>query len=285
MKKVLLTGGTGLIGKEAIEPLLESGFKVYAVSSKPGNDRHVEWIKADLLDIEGIPALFKDIRPGYLLHFAWVASGDYLVSESNYRWLDSGMAMLKAFRANGGKRAVYAGTCFEYEFLDTPLKETGKLSPETVYARCKAEMNEKATAYSLEHGLSFGWGRIFYVFGHGEYEKRLVPHVVKSLKEGLEVTISRGLVRDYMYTKDIAAAFVQFLDSGVEGAVNICRGEGVFLESLAGIIAEKLGRKDLLRYSEPVNQPPVITGDNSRLINEIKYSYKFSLEEALEAIL
>ena len=285
-KKVLLTGGTGLIGKEAVEPLLASGFDVHLVSTKQRGELEglVKTVEADLLDLASISHIFRKVKPDYLLHFAWIASGDYLVSPDNFKWLASSMEMLKALKENGGKRAVFAGTCFEYEFKEQALKENDKLNPSTIYAQCKAGLYRQAREYSLQSDLSFGWGRIFYVLGHGEFEKRLVPSVISSLKKGQHVSVSRGLERDYMYTRDVAAAFVKFLDSDVQGAVNICRGEGVLIEELARSLARKLGREDLVDTLEPVGQPPIIVGDNTRLFREVGYRCRFSLAEALERV-
>lgn len=294
MKKVLLTGSTGLIGKEAIQPLLDAGFEVFTLtreqnkkdSSSSSSAPYTE-IHADLFDYSQIKNVFQKIKPEYLLHFAWVASGDYLTSEINYKLVEAGMNLLKEFRNNGGKRAVFAGTCFEYKFKDELLKETHELNPTTVYAKCKNDLRQKAQDFSAQNQISFGWGRIFYVFGHRENEKRLTAHVINSLKENKEVLITAGpLLRDYMYTKDIAGAFVKFLDSEIDGCVNICTGKPVSIKEYAKLIASKLGKESLLTFEDKIEgQPELIAGDNTRLTEEVGYKIKYSLDEALTEIL
>lgn len=289
MKRVLLTGATGIIGKEAIKPLLDSGFEIFAVSSKnQPSIPEVTWVKADLLDFSSIKDVFSKIKPQYLLHFAWdTTPGSYLESNFNFDWVVSSLEMLKQFKQNGGKRVVYAGTCFEYEFKDEPLKETDKFNPESTYAKCKKNLCELASLYCEKNDLSFGWGRIFYVYGHGEQEKRLTPHLINSFKADKEVVITCGsLLKDYMYTKDIAGAFVKFLDTEVKGCVNICTGEAVSIKDYAKLIASKLNKEDLLILKdEPCNQPPVIVGDNSRLRNEVGYNIKYSHDSAIDEII
>ncbi len=288
MKKVLLTGATGLIGKEAIQPLLDAGFEVFALARKQGlASDSLTWVEADIFDFDKMKEVFEKIKPQYLLHFAWVASGDYLTSDVNYKLVDASFNMLKEFKKNGGGRAVFAGTCFEYEFKNEPLKEDGKLNPTTVYAKCKNDLRQKAQEFCLENDISFGWGRIFYVYGHGENEKRLTAHVINSLRENKEVLITAGpLLRDYMYTKDIAGAFVKFLDANVEGCVNICSGKPVSIEEYVRAIASKLGKEDLLVFEDKIEgQPKLIAGCNTRLIEKVKYEVKYSLGEALDEIL
>lgn len=290
--RVLITGATGLIGKEALKPLVDCGFEIYAVSSKEMSDNHnIKWIKADLLDKNDIKKVFGDIKPEYLLHFAWVASGDYLTSDVNVDWLNSSLEMLKQFKLSGGKRAIFAGTCFEYEFdygkQCMPLKEDGKINPTYVYSKCKNELRERAETFCKNNDISFGWGRIFYVYGIGENPKRLTPHIINSLKNDKEVLInSSQLVKDYMYTKEIARAFVEFLNSDVQGIVNICTGKGISLGEYCTNIAQKLKKEYLLQLGEKSShEPPFIIGCNKRLNEEIGFRVKYTLGDGIDEIL
>jgi nucleoside-diphosphate-sugar epimerase len=287
-KKVILTGATGLIGKEALEPLKKSGFEIYALTiDKENPNCGIHWLPCNLFDSDSIRRVFNEIKPSHLLNFAWAATGDYLTSNINFDFLKAGLNLLKYFNENCGKRAVFAGTCFEYEFKDSPLNEEDKINPQTVYAKCKNYLREISQLYCKQNDINFGWGRIFYVFGHNENEKRLTPHIINSLQNNKEVIINNGsLVRDYMYTKDIAGAFVKFLDSDAEGIVNICTGTGISLADYALKIAEKLGKKHLIKIlNEPTMQPKIIIGNNNRLIKEVGYTQIYSYEKAIENIL
>ena len=297
MKRVLVTGATGLIGKYAIQPLLDLGFEVFFVSSKGEvEDANGKWkmengkcIKANLLDFSDIKKIFSEVKPEYLLHFAWdTTPGVYLESNVNFDWIKSSLEMLKQFKANGGKRAVFAGTCFEYDFVEEPLNETTtRLNPTSTYAKCKTYLNGLATLYSFKNDISFGWGRIFYVYGENEHGKRLVPHVIKSLRENKEVTITSGeLKRDYMFAGDIAAGFVAFLNSDAQGSVNICTGEAPKIKEIVDFIAQKLDKKHLVKYVDDcANQPKIIVGDITRLSTEIKFTPEHTLISGLEKML
>lgn len=294
MKKVLLTGATGLIGKYAIQPLLDEGFEVFAVSSSPReNQNGLNWVSANLLDSVDIISLFEKVKPEYLLHFAWdTTPGSYLESDINYEWVDKSFEMLEQFKINGGKRAVFAGTCFEYEFQEVqegPLNEsTSKLNPISTYAKCKNQLRVRAADYSNANGISFGWGRIFYVFGEGENENRLVPKVVNTLKMNEEMTFSTGeLIKDYMFAGDIAEAFVNFLNSNVTGCVNICSGKPVKIKEIVGVIAAKMHKEHLVTFieSEISDQPKIIVGDNKRLKNEVGFTPRYSLKTAIDKLI
>ncbi|MDR0645712.1 MAG: NAD(P)-dependent oxidoreductase, partial [Elusimicrobiota bacterium] len=162
-----------------------------------------------------------------------------------------------------------------------------KKKPLTIYAACKNALNNIASLYCEQNGISFGWGRIFYVYGRGEHEKRLTASIINSLKMNKTVIINNSeLLRDYMYAKDIAGAFVKFLDGGLKGDVNICSGKTISLGEYASFIAKKLNKENLLVLKNlPTEQPPLIIGDNSRLLDELKYKIKYDIDTALYEIL
>ncbi len=288
-KRVLVTGARGLIGKETIEPLREVGYDVFALTSKPDfcGTEQVNRVNADIFSKREMQEVIEKIRPSHLLHFAWKTSDDYLVSEINKTYLEASLNLLELFARNGGKRAVFAGTCGEYKVKDTPLTEDDDLEPLTLYAECKNRLREKASAFCLDNDISFAWGRIFYVYGHKEAPSRLTAYILDSLLNARKVLIKAPyLVRDYMYTKDIAGAFSALLDSEVEGAVNICTGQGIAIKDFAREFAIQVGREDLLEMQNNLpSQPSVIVGDNSRLLNDVGYKLKYSLEQAVKNII
>lgn len=276
-KKVLLTGATGLIGKEAIEPLTNLGYEVFA----PDLDEF------NLFEAESVKSYLDKTKPSYLLHFAWFTGKGYLESDLNLKFLNSSERLLENFAKNGGMRAVFAGTCFEYDFCDEPIKENQNLNPQTLYAKSKNELREKAEKIVQTNGVSFGWGRIFYVYGKNEVETRLGGALAHKLARNEEVTInSAQLQRDYVYTKDIARAFVSFLNSDVTGCVNIAKNAGMTLGDFALEYARQLGKEKYLNLQyEETTQPLKIVGDNSRLINEVGFEFKYNHEKAVKEIL
>lgn len=293
-RRILITGAGGLIGRETIKPLCEAGFEVFAVCrSKAAAEAarsvaeggRVKFAECDLFDESALGAVFAEVKPQYLLNLAWKTTGDYLSSNLNFEYLRAGISMLEHFRKNGGGRAVYAGTCFEYKFKDSPLAESDGLDADkTAYTFCKDTLRRTAEYFCRKNSISFAYGRIFYVFGRGEDKSRLTGMIVDNLSQGREVVIKSGsLVKDYMYAADIAAAFAAIAVSDVSGAVNVCSGRGITVADFARSVAEKLGRPELLRFEEqPSNQPPAIVGDNRRLIGEVGFTPKYDLSSALD---
>lgn len=286
-KRILFTGATGLIGQAVIKPLMDNGFDVYAISRNKLSGT-ANWINADIFNENDIKTVMSDVKPQYLLNMAWCTTGDYLTSDLNYSFLSAGINLLRHFANNGGKRAVYTGTCFEYRFKDSPLKETDDLDPnKTVYTFCKNKLRETAEYFCKKHGINFGWGRIFYVYGKNEHKSRLTAMVIDKLSKNEPVIIKSGcLQKDYMYTSDIANAFVKFLDSDVDGIVNICSGQSIYIRDYVLQIARMMGKENLVVFqNEPSNQPQLIVGDNSRLAKEVGYDNFHSIIDGLSEIL
>jgi nucleoside-diphosphate-sugar epimerase len=87
-----------------------------------------------------------------------------------------------------------------------------------------------------------------------------------------------------MHVSDVASAFVDVLESGVKGPVNIASGKPVLIKNVIYTIAEHLNGSDKLRLGAlpAQNEPAVLTADVSRLQNEVGFVSKFELELGLK---
>ena len=288
MKRVLVTGASGFIGRAALAPLAARGFEVHAVSRRPPRDAGagVTWHAHDLL-AAGEPArVVERVRPTHLLHLAWYAvPGKYWTAPENVDWVAASAALARAFAEHGGRRFVGAGTCAEYAPAAGNCDERATpLAPATLYGTCKHAT--RIVIESLAAGrFSFAWGRIFFLYGPHEHESRLVPGVVRALLAGREALCTAGTqVRDFMHVEDVAAAFAALLDSDVDGAVNIASGEPVALAEVVRTIARQLDAEPLVRLGArpiPAGELPSITAATARLRDEVGWGHGRSLESGL----
>jgi len=142
--------------------------------------------------------------------------------------------------------------------IDTPL------APNTLYAVCKAAAYQVLRCFLGEENTSFAWCRIFYLYGEGEDERRLVPYIRRQLEAGQDVLLTRGdQVRDFIDVKDAARMIADVALGREQGAVNICSGEAVTVRQLAERIADEYGRRELLRFGarpENIFDPPRVVG-------------------------
>jgi len=292
MKKVLLTGASGFIGRHCIQPLIDRGFDVYCVyrTVRPDifiDEDHVTWCQTDLMKIKDFQNLFESLSPTHLLHLAWdVTPGSYFESVNNFDWLVSGLHLLSEFTKSGGTRAVCAGTCFEYDLRYGYCNEyITPTVPSTYYGFCKHQLQSISDKYAEKKGIKFTWGRIFYPYGPFEYPTRLVPSVIQALLNDESAQCTHGnQIRDFLHVTDVADAFVTLLDSEVTGIVNIGSGKPVSIKELVMQIAQLLRKEDDIRldaFPARENEPQFIVADTSRLQKEVKWCQKYSLEEGI----
>ena len=292
VRRSLVTGATGFIGRQSLLPLLERGYEVHALYTKEPieGDPRIIWHKADLLKIENLSKLCEDIRPTHLLHFAWyVNPKDYKISSENSRWIKATLALLREFKESGGTRAVLAGTCMEYDWTvpqDVLTEDSSSIAPATAYGKAKNVTRISTELYAKEHGLSLAWGRIFFLYGPHEAPGRLVSYVINSLLSGETALCSSGEQRrDYSYVNDVGAAFAALLDSEVTGAVNIGSGQDSALKEILRTIGEILGKQNLIKLGAkptPENEPLHVVADVKRLNEEVKWQPQYNLREGLE---
>lgn len=289
MSRVLVTGASGFVGAHTLAPLLAAGHEVHAVSTgtaPPDAPRAVAWHTADLLaDPESVVA---EVEPERLLHLAWYAEhGKFWTSIENVRWVEASLALLRAFAAAGGERAVLAGTCAEYDWTvgDGVFGEDAPLGPATLYGAAKRGLHEVAQALAAEAGFQLAWGRVFFLYGPGEDERRLVGAVASALARGQRAATGAGTqTRDFLHVADAGAAFAALVDRDVGGAVNVASGEGRTLRDIIETLGAIAGRPELLEIgalpARP-DDPDVLVADVTRL-REAGFAPRIDLGRGLE---
>lgn len=200
-----------------------------------------------------------------LIHAAWYAEpGKYLTSPINLTCLTGTLNLASAFAAVGGRRFVGLGTCAEYDLSAGLITTDTPLSPNTLYAACKASAYQVLRCLLDTEDVSFAWCRLFYLYGEGEDERRLVPYLRKQLSAGQDVLLTRGdQVRDFLDVHDAGRMIADVALGDQQGAQNICSGEAVTVRQLAERIADEYGRRELLRFgARPENlfDPPRVVG-------------------------
>lgn len=290
MKRIIVTGGTGFIGRQALPALVGRGFEVHVLSRRDGRPAvaaQVTHHPVDLLDATSIGTIVAAIKPTHLLHLAWdVEPGKYWTSLNNLAWVGASLALFRAFHDAGGGRTVFAGTCAEYDWSHALLSEAETpLRPRTLYGYAKNALREVIDAAGAASGVSTAWGRIFFLYGPGEPRGRLVSDAFHALLAGRAIETTHGRQeRDFMHVADVGAAFAALADSEVTGAINIASGHCLPVRDILAIIGRLTGRPELIalgaRVANP-DDPPRLAADVTRLRQELRLTPQHSLEEGL----
>jgi nucleoside-diphosphate-sugar epimerase len=288
VSRVLLTGATGFIGRQALTALASGAHEVHAVARRRGPDvPGVTWHEVDLLEELGP---IKPLKPEILVHLAWYAEhGKFWTSVENVRWVEASLELLRWFAAMGGRRAVMAGTCAEYEWSRDVYPESAPIALATLYGAAKHGLHVIARGLCDELGIGLAWGRLFFLYGPFESPGRFVPSIVRPLLRGEPARMTAGTQRrDYLHSADAGAAFAALAGSELTGAVNIASGQSLSLRELGEEIARRLGREELLEVGATpmsANDPLSLVADVSRLRDELGWTPEVSLSDGLDDVI
>lgn len=281
MKTILLTGAIGFVGKQIFKALSASNIRIVPVvrigkeSSFQGHP-NVERIVCS-------PDIFQESTSWWaeqckgidvVIHAAWyVEPGEYLQSSKNMDCLVGSMNLAKGAAIAGVKRFVGVGTCFEYDLPAGVLSIDTPLNPLTPYAGAKAALYMGLSHWLPEQSVEFAWCRLFYLYGEGEDERRLVPYLHKQLATGEAAELTSGKqIRDFLDVSEAGRVVADVAVAERNGPINVCSGQPITVRQLAEQIADAYGRRDLLKFgSRPDNlvDPPCVLGiPNYRLVEK-----------------
>jgi len=274
--RILLTGATGFIRSHVARELLARGHEVH-VTVRPGSDRRrLRGVESSLTFHEGeMDAL--PVAADVVVHMAWYAvPGKYLTAPENRDCLEASRRLLS--RVPG--RAVFAGTCFEFELTEKPLREDSPTKPLTLYAECKDALRR-----AVERRPDSAWVRFFYQYGPWEDPRRLVPAVINAQLRGEQSKVTPGLQRaDYLHVEDVASAVCSVAESRLEGCVNVGSGTAPSVKEIVTAISGLGGRPELIQWGafpQREGEPMLIRADNAKL-RSTGWAPRYDLDRGLK---
>jgi len=165
--KILVCGGTGLVGSAIVRNLLEKGYKnIIATyySKKPQIDG-IEWIQIDLKDKIKTDKLFEKEKPEYAFLAAAKVGG--IVANNTYRadFIYENLeiqnsVIYNAYKHNVKKLMFLGSTCIYPKNCPQPIKEeyllTGELEyTNEPYAIAKIAGIKMCESFNIQYGTNF----------------------------------------------------------------------------------------------------------------------------------
>jgi len=272
MKKILITGATGFVGRQIMKSLTRTPAKLLPVV-RIGKESLVNGVK-NVESVISTKDLFLETEEWWedkcrgvdiIIHTAWYAEpGKYLQSSKNMECLTGSLSLVKGASKAGVKRFIGIGTCFEYDHTNGVLSVDTPIKPITPYAAAKAALFFSLSQWLPTQSIEFCWCRLFYLYGEGEDERRLVPYIRKQLSNGEAAELTSGKqIRDFLDVTEAGRMICDVANSDQIGAVNICSGIPITVRQLAENIGDEYGRNDLLRFGvrkDNLVDPPCVIG-------------------------
>jgi nucleoside-diphosphate-sugar epimerase len=295
--RVFITGGSGFIGAAVVRLLLDQGIETAVLVSPDRPAPRLEPFAGRYMRIEGRltdlavphPALTA-FQPEACIALAWYAEpGKYLYAPDNVPMLQHNLAALAMLAGIGCRQFVGVGTCAEYDTDPGFLREDETPTrPATIYAACKLALCQIGTQMAASTGMGFAWARLFYLYGPGEDNRRLVPALIEALRAGRTFEATAGQqVRDYLHVDDVASGLIALALGQATGTYNIASGEPITMRALMETIGDLMDGRDRIRFGAlPYRQwePMFICGDNRRL-RGLGWSPRYALRAGLEQVI
>lgn len=287
MKQVLITGGSGFIGRQVTQKFLEQGYEVTVINKSsylpPINGLNV--VHLDLFDEIKVNAFMQAHHFKYMIHLAWYIGPKCHSDNINFSWLQASINLLRAFHKNGGCKFLGAGTVSEYDFSYGLLQEDKTpLHNPSLHGQCKAAFYHTASIFCQQNGIEFKWARIFNLYGPYERRSRLMPSVINSMLKNEDVKVSNcEKFQDYLHVFDTANGIYTLFESNLQGATNICSAQPIYLRNIVKKISELVNFKgEILWGSIPASfSNNIIVGCNDKL-KSLGWKPKYDLETGLK---
>lgn len=245
-KKVVVTGGTGLIGRQVVDLLCSAGARVTVVSlDNIKINKNAEHIQGDLSSFEFCKDVTRNVD--FVFHVAGI-KGNVDVTKAKpasffVPLLMMNTNMLEACRINKVTKVVYTSSIGAYSAAEV-FKETENLEgpPMDMFPGWAKRMAElQIQAYKIQYNLdNFSVVRPCNVYGPGDNfdpnNAMVIPSLMHRIynKENPVVIWGDGsAIRDFLYSRDAAEGVILALYYGTKsGFVNLGSGKGYTINEL-----------------------------------------------------
>lgn len=167
MKKVLITGAGGFVGKYLIKEFKDNGYTAIACDIKKTEniDNDIPYFDMDILDKERIQSVFSEVKPDYIINLAAISSVglSWKIPEKTMEVNIIGtINILDAVRkVIPNAKVMLIGSSEEYVQKQEPLKETDLLDGNNPYGISKIAAENIAKMYAKSYGLNVVCTRSF----------------------------------------------------------------------------------------------------------------------------
>ena len=204
MKKVLVTGGSGFIGRHLVGHLLELGYEVINLDLVPSPEpsQSACWREGSILDAPGLMRLLAEVRPQHVVHLAALAVMEGR-SLDDFKANTEGTAnLLAAVREVGGvERLVVTSTQHVRRPGSGPPAHDEDYIPYMLYGESKV-ITEKLTRAA---GLPGHWTLIRPTAVWGPHHPFLIKGLWRLIQRGIYVhPTDDPVIRAYGYVKNVA---------------------------------------------------------------------------------
>jgi nucleoside-diphosphate-sugar epimerase len=289
LKNILITGGTGFIGRNLIEKLKEDYNLIVIGRKEVKESLGYKYYKCDVAKLQDIDNVFKNEKIDQVIHLATYYTPFHkkedisIMIDTNVKGINNILELALLYKV---EKVINTGSCFEYGNSNEILKEKDIVDPWNLYATTKI-LAEDIINYYCKKGLNAITLRLFPPFGLWDNPNKLIPFVIKSALKNKEIPLTFGEQKwDYTYSKDIAEAYRLALQTTIKGheIINISNNNPISLKEIVEkIIGYTYSKSKVLFGAVPYRENEImyLHGDNSKAKEILKWSPKYTFDKAL----
>lgn len=277
-KKVLVTGGTGLIGRPLAEMLIDAGAIVTIASLDDGTRAHpqAKFRNVDLREFSQCLDVVKGQE--IVFQLAGVKGSPAMTAKRPASFfvptLMFSINMMEAARRHNVERFLFTSSVGVYAPAEVFREDdvwTTFPSPNDRFAGWAKRMGElQAEAY----GIEYGWNRISIVRPanvYGPYDNfdsanaMVIPSLIRRAMDGENPLVVWGdgsPIRDFIHARDVARGMMLAVEHGINEPLNLGSGTGVAIREIVEIVAASLPARPKIVWD--MTKP---SGDAKRLMD------------------
>ena len=210
--KVLLTGGSGFIGKKVVERLSLFDYDVLILGRNIPRllkNKKLKWVKADLSNQQSYKHVVEEFAPEIVIHLAWQDIPDFSFKTSLENQISSITFLDLVTRLPCCKKILVSGSCWEFNQYKDECVENKLVTPQNYFTWAKNSICHWLQVRCKERDIAYAWFRIFFAYGPGQRKDALLPQLFKSLiNRQLPVILTPLDANDFIFVEDIAEAFL-----------------------------------------------------------------------------
>ena len=293
--KILVTGGSGFIGRNIIKLLKENSNYVISLDIKDKNSISDEHIVGNVLDLDLLKKVTRDVD--YVFHLAAVTSPPEFEDLFSIGFQTNVLGtynVLASSAYNGVKRVILASSSSVYGNSKNISREDFIPDNWNNFYPASKRMNELTARVFMNYGLETISLRYFNTYGIGENTKGNYSSVIWKFiddimnKRAPIIYVDGSQRRDFIYVEDTARASILAMERGKNGEVyNIGTGVSTDFNTIFKIIKEEMNFKgDPIYIENPLKSYQMFTqADLTKTRRDLGFEPRYDIRRGVRKIL